>query len=244
MALSQAGPDVVGETVQSLELAPCVNGFHLEPRCRVCRNEQVRKRVNALLATGASYAYVVRVLDGNNNTLDHRDRVTVDSVRRHCERHFPVQQTARAVYREIVERRAQHNQVDFINGVATALTPLAFFEVVMNKAFRTLVDDGAEVSVDTGLRAAEKLQAVLDKGDHSAEMAKMRVQFNWILDAVKSTVPQEMWGDILHKLDQLEHQSEALDAETEEFDDDDDPYDPTEFAEDDELWLDEDGDDG
>jgi hypothetical protein len=32
--------------------------------------------------------------------------------------------------------------------------------VVMNKAFRTLVDDGIEVSVDTGLRAAEKLQTL------------------------------------------------------------------------------------
>jgi len=32
----------------------------------------------------------------------------------------------------------------------------------MNKAFRTLVDDHTEVSVETGLRAAEKLQSVLD----------------------------------------------------------------------------------
>ena len=29
--------------------------------------------------------------------------------------------------------------------VERALTPMAFYEVVMNKAFRTLVDDGAEV---------------------------------------------------------------------------------------------------
>ena len=72
------------------------------------------------------------------------------------------------------------------------------------------------------------------KGNHGVEVAQMRVQVNWITEAVKSTVPQEMWGDILKKLDQLEHHSEALDAEIEDFDDDD-PYDPTEFiAEDDE----------
>jgi hypothetical protein len=46
----------------------------------------------------------------------------------------------------------------------------------MLKAFRRLVDDDAEVSVETGLRAAEKLQAVLDKGDHGAEMADMRLR--------------------------------------------------------------------
>ena len=94
--------------------------------------------------------------------------------------------------------------------------------------------DDAEVNVDTGLRAAEKLQAVLGKGDHSVEMAKVRVQVNWITEAVKSTVPQEMWGEILQKLDQLEQQHDALDVETEDFEDED-PYDPTEFAEDDDF---------
>jgi len=32
-----------------------------------------------------------------------------------------------------------------------------------------------------------------------------------------------MWADIVQKLDQLEHQSEALDVETEEFDDEEAP---------------------
>ena len=68
-----------------------------------------------------------------------------------------MQQTAHATYREILERRAREHQVDFVEGVAIALTPLAFYEVVMAKAFRTLVDDSTEVSVEAGLRAAEKL---------------------------------------------------------------------------------------
>ena len=34
---------------------------------------------------------------------------------------------ARATYREILERRAKENSVDFIEGVATAITPLAVF---------------------------------------------------------------------------------------------------------------------
>jgi hypothetical protein len=163
----------------------------------VRRSDEVREKVNGMLAAGAGYAFIVRALAEHNANCDRQDRVTIDSVRNHCQRHITIQQVARATYREIVERRAEQNRVDFVNGVATALTPLAHFEIVMNIAFRSLMDDDAEVSVDTGLRglivrAAEKLQSLLDRRDQGTDIAQMRLQVNQILDAVKSTVPQEM----------------------------------------------------
>ena len=121
----QALATPVDDTLESSALVPC-NGFHLEPRCRVCRNDQVRKKVNDMLATGASYAMVLRALAADNADLDKCDRVTVDSIRNHCGRHFPVQSFARATYREILERRAKANSVDFVDGVATAITPSRF----------------------------------------------------------------------------------------------------------------------
>ncbi|MDH6244899.1 hypothetical protein [Mycobacterium sp. OTB74] len=123
-------------------------------------------------------------------------------------------------------------RVDFVNATATALTPPAFLEVVMHKAFRRLVENDVEVSVDTGLRAAEKLQSILDKHDPVEDVADMRRQVNQILHAVRSTVPLEMWGAIADKLDQVEQHPEALDGDIEDFDEDEDAYDPTEFAED------------
>ena len=123
-----------------------------------------------MLACGGSYAQIVRALGEDNTKLAKCDRVTVDSVRTHTTKHFPVQQTAHATYRDILERRARENQIDFVQGVATALTPFAYFEVVMNKAFRSLVDDRTEVSVETGLRAAEKLQSVLDGRELGTEV--------------------------------------------------------------------------
>ena len=45
-------------------------------------------------------------------------------------------------------------------------------------------------------------------------------------------MPQELWGEIIEKLEEFEQHSEALDVGTDSYDDDD-PYDPTEFAEDD-----------
>ena len=66
--------------------------------------------------------------------------IFIDSIRNHTVRHFPVQQVARATYREVLERRAKENSVDFIEGVATAITPMAFLESVMVKGYQTLVD--------------------------------------------------------------------------------------------------------
>jgi hypothetical protein len=89
--------------------------------------------------------------------------------------------------------------------------------------------------VNTGIVAACRLQSLIDSRDYSREMLLMRVQLGQIIEAVKSTVPQEMWGAIVEKVEELEQQPEALDVGTDDFDDDD-PYDPTEFIdEDDEL---------
>ena len=112
---------------------------------------------------------------------------------------------------------------------------LAFYEVVMAKAFRTLVDDGTEVSVETGLRAAGKLQSVLDGRERGTDVLELKVQLGKISEAVRSVVPESMWGEIVEKLEELEQHPEALDVEADSFDDDDDddPYDPTEFIDDD-----------
>jgi hypothetical protein len=73
-----------------MELAPGTDGFHLEPWCRICRNDQVRTKVNDLLATRASYAMVLRALGNDDAKLHKRNRVTIDSIRNHTARHFPV----------------------------------------------------------------------------------------------------------------------------------------------------------
>jgi len=224
MALSQAIAAPIDEIVEAMELAPR-NGFHAEPRCRVCRDDEIRTKVNDMLVTGASYAYIVRALGEDNSKCDRRDRVTVDSVRNHCRRHFPIQQVARATYRDIVERRAQENRVDFVNGVATALVPQAFYEVVMNEAFRRLVDGGTEVSVDTGLRAAEKLQSFLDRRSEGPDVAEMMVQVDRIIKAVKSTVPESMWPEILSKIKGEDEASQPLEDDADVFDPADDAFD-------------------
>ena len=91
MSLSEAFHGVVNQSVASTDLASGINGFHREPRCRICRNDQVRTKVNDLLATGASYAMVWRALGDDNAKLEKGDQVTIDSIRNHTARHFPIQ---------------------------------------------------------------------------------------------------------------------------------------------------------
>ena len=133
MSVSDMGHDFLDEPVESTQLAARINGVHLEPRCRVCRNDLVRRQINDLLACGSSYAMILHAI-GEDNAAG----VTIDSIRNHAERHFPVQNDARATYREVVERRAREAQIDYVNGMATALTPIALYECVMNEAFRQL----------------------------------------------------------------------------------------------------------
>ena len=91
MSVSETVRGIVQESVESMALAPGINGSNLQPRCRICRNDSLRTKVNDLLTTGASYAMVLRALGDDNAKLDTSDQVTIDSIRNHTARHFPIQ---------------------------------------------------------------------------------------------------------------------------------------------------------
>jgi hypothetical protein len=233
----QALREIDTETAPFNELATRLNGLPLEPRCRVCRNDELRQKVNDLLASGASYAMILRTLEQDNAKLDKRERVTIDSIRQHTKRHFPVQNVAKATYRRILEQRAQQNSVDFVNGVATAITPMAFYETVMVKGYETLVDSGTEVDVSTGMVAAGRLQALIDSRASGTRIADLMAQLGRIIEVVHSTVPEELWPEILRKIDGPVAADSPAD-ELEDCDDEEDMYDPRQSAEaDEDCWT-------
>ncbi len=138
-----------------------------------------------------------------------------------------MQNIAKATYRRILERRAQENRVDFIKGVATAITPMAFYETVMVKGYETLVDSDTEVDVNTGMIAAARLQALIESRASGARIADLRVQMGHIINAIHSTVPEELWPEILRKIDG----PVAVDTPGDEFEDGDDAEDGYDLAE-------------
>ena len=66
----------------------------------------------------------------------------------------------------------------------------------MNEAFRRLVDGAVEVSVDTGLRAAEKLQAQIAARAGQPDMAGMLAEMGRVIEVVRTFIPSEKWPEV------------------------------------------------
>lgn len=172
------------------------NSATLEPRCRVCQNDAIRDRVNSLLSKGLSLAAVAR------SVTKPEEPISVDSVRRHAKRHFPIQHFTGAIYHEIVKRRALEQQINLEEGVRSAVTPLAYFEAVMQQAFESLADNQAEVSIQAGLIAATRLQEATARTSPSLEeqVNQARIELDQITRAVREIVPKDMWQLIVERL--------------------------------------------
>jgi hypothetical protein len=97
----------------------------------------------------------------------------------------------------------------------------------MVKSYETLVDSGTEVDVNTGMIAAARLQALIESRAGGTRIADLRVQMGRIIDAIHSTVPEELWPDILCKIDG----PVAADTPADEFEDGDDAEDEYDLVE-------------
>jgi transposase-like protein len=101
----------------------------------------------------------------------------------------------------------------------------------------SLVDSDTKVDVNTGIVPTGRLQSLTGFRDYGIDIAELRVQLGKISEAVRSVVPQSMWGAIIDKLEELEQHSEALHVGTDSFNDaGDEPFDPTEFIDDDDEF--------
>ncbi len=177
-----------------------------EPRCHVCQNEAIRVQVNAMLAWGWSHPPIVRAVVAEGHPM------SLDSVRNHAKRHFPEQNVELALYREILERRAPHGEIDGEDGAGTAITPLAYLEAVMVKGYKSLVRDDTEVSPEMGLRAAEKLHKAIPGIDIQAERARFLVELGRVIDVVKDVLPEHLWPELQARLKEGESDPDASEA--------------------------------
>lgn len=69
------------------------------------------------------------------------------------------------------------------------------------KGYETLVDSDTRVDVNTGMIAAGRLQALIESRASGTSMADIWVKMDKIINAIQSTVPEELWPEILRKLD-------------------------------------------
>jgi hypothetical protein len=210
--------ETLNKQIEKLEIAGVIHQFHYEARCKICTQDKVRAKVNELLTKGMGYAAIQRGVN-NDDKLEREQDISYDSIRQHATQHYPVQNAAKAVYRDILEQRAAEAGIDYVDNIASALTPIAFLETVMTKSYQQMTMSSMPISVETGMKAAERLHAIIHEEDQNADATEAHIQLNRVIEAVRSTVPVEYWDRIVAKLKAAEDSAEEpIDVEVEEDD--------------------------
>lgn len=171
-----------------------------EPRCRVCRDEQSRLLVNKLLAHGLTLRDIEDVIRPLNRSRPARDRINLNNLREHRRRHFDVQSPANAVYRRIIEHRAEEANIDLENGIGTAVTYLAYLDTMMAKGYATMMAEDTVVSYKDGADAGKMLHELTRKDAGANQQAQMMAEMDRVISVVKQVCTPEQLALMSAKL--------------------------------------------
>src|SRR3954466_8014602 len=191
--------------------------FKYSTKCRVCTADpEVLSEINGMIVGACTYTTVYR----EAREMDKRSRpITYNSVYTHGQRHVP---SASKAVRRIIEERSERMNRDFVEGTKNLLDEYIYSEVVMSKAFEGLTAEGAQVSTKDGLEAAKFLHQIKTGESEGQNLTAVLTQLSEIISAVRATVPEYMYSEILEKLDNPRQQPTIVTAEVEE----EEPYDP------------------
>ena len=222
---------LVQQQVDELRVAGKLYTFNPETRCRICCNQDSLELVNTLIAHGLTYTAIMNCLGPVNAARRKNNKITKASLYWHQKNHFNTQEPARAVYRQIMEDRAKEYELNFIEGTTTGVNAMSYLETMMVKAYKKLTDDNFDnVSVEMGMNAAVKLHDMTRKDAGLAEAAKAMNEMNRIINAVKETVPEKYFNEILARLEAGDTggyvDAERVDEEAEEEENDEEEFDP------------------
>ena len=160
-----------------------------EPRCRICRNDQVRTKVNDLLATGASYAMVLRALGDDNAKLEKRDRVTIDSIRNHTARHFPGSAGRPRHLPGDPGAPGKENGVDSSTAWPPRSPHWPFMKPSWSTGTRRSSRSRRRTVTATPANAAEKFNGSARKDEGARDLAPMRAEMGCIIEVVRTFIP-------------------------------------------------------
>lgn len=71
----------------------------------------------------------------------------------------------------------------------------------MVRGYERLVDSDTEIDVNMAMAAAGRLQAMIESRAGEMSMAEVMVKLGRVIEAVRSTVPREMWPEINRKIE-------------------------------------------
>lgn len=174
----------------------------IEPRCKICRQEPVRKLVNKLLAMGLSRPGILNALDLVNDGLSPDEQITYDNIYTHQKRHFDPSQPAREVYDAIVRKRA-HDDPAGAEAVGAQVNAMSYLETMMIKGFATLTDEGTTVSAEEGAKAAVKLHELTRSEAGTQQAAEILVRQSRIIAAMQELIPEDKIPLLLARVEGL-----------------------------------------
>lgn len=189
-----------------------VDLFRPSARCRICQTEGAVEVVNKMLSYGATHTDIMGVLEPLNLRRPKGEKITLNSIGHHARTHFPLEETANAVYRKLIEKRAAQYEIDFVNGVGGAVTSLGFLDVVVQKGLEGIMDGELKVSVESAIRAAKEVATIEAQRDQEdSDISEAWVQLNEIMEAVREEVPADVLDRIVTRLKQGQGDARVLD---------------------------------
>lgn len=218
---------IVEAQLREVKVDGQVYHFRPETNCRVCRNPDLRTRVEDMLAVGSTYREILSIILPVNSARPRRDQITYHSIRVHvAEDHFPIERAAQGVYRKILERRAADFNQNFVKGVGHTVNIMAVLETVMVKGYAAITDERIPITPELAISAGLKLHELMAKDQGAAQTAEMIARVHRLQEAVMTVCTEEQRELIQAAL----NAEDALDVEfTEEDDedeDDDEAFDP------------------
>lgn len=217
----------VEKEVEQLKLAGRLYQFKEERRCKVCRQPELLPIIHRALSMGATITQIHKDIELYNNKLSKEDRISINSLYNHAKKHFTEDDTARVVYRRILEENARKQEIDYIDGVTNIITPEAFFETAMVRGYQTLVSESSFVDLKTGMEAATKVHQIRQEARDSQEIDDIIYKTNKIMEIIREVVPAEYWREITRRISEEENGS----IDSEEVFDDVDEIEPDEDIE-------------
>ena len=127
-----------------------------------------------------------------NTAIGKAFNVDRRSVANHKEEHLDYEEAA---IRTILEKEADLARVNRETGAQRIITKEGYLRVALQKSFDQIMSDQTEISVGEGVKIVEMLQR-LEERFQDIGVDIMRAQFNAFMNAVRATVPPEMWEDI------------------------------------------------
>lgn len=201
-------------------------------RCRICRDEDIRKLINTLHGYGLTTRSILEVVEssGVNTGRSQKDQINYDVIWRHTKKHFDIDTPARQIYREILARRAAEEGKDIENGVGSAVNALSYLETIAVRGYQDLIDEGTRIPYTEGAKAAIKLHELTRQDAGVQEIAEVMRKMNYVISAVMTAVPEQYHSDILAIMEGKEPIRKAIAEEPEDAEVTD--FDPAAFAED------------